>query len=230
VLIAQSRGAVLAGPHRARRRWVLVLSLVCAGLLVSGCLGSAFSYVSHRSPDGSILYFKLPSNWKVYDTKQVVSSGNGPLGPSEVKQLADGAWLEAASGAPQPSLGAAMTIGRRWPTATIFAKPLTPTSEDTLSYRTMRAAILGTDPLTTTKGFQVLSYAPFVSTDGVRGVKLVVNITSVKPTRTFGEVVEADRQGAWEFAIGIGCQVSCWGVNSGTIRQILSSWTVTQAP
>ena len=208
----------------------LLLVLVALSFVTSGCLGSSYSYVSHRSSDGSVVYFKLPSDWKVYDTKQILSAQNGPLGPSQVSQLAAGAWLEAASAAPTSSARGAITLGRRWPTAEIAVRPLSQTEQDTLSNRTMRAAILGTDPLTASSGFQVLSYTPFAASDGVRGVRLVVNITGVSPTRTFGEVVEADRQGAWEFAIGIGCQVSCWGVNSRTIDQVLGSWTVKQAP
>lgn len=224
------RGTRRRGASGGRRRLLALAILAAGGVLASGCLGSPFSYVSHRSPDGSVVYFELPSDWKVFDTQQVIAAQNGPLGPSQVRQLADGSWIEAASGAPAPNVKGALTLGRRWPTAEIIVRPLTPTGVDTLSNRTMRAAILGTDPLTAGSGFQVLSYSPFASADGVRGVRLVVNITGVKPARTFGEVVEADRQGSWEFAIGVGCQVSCWGLNSSTIHEVLRSWTVRQAP
>jgi hypothetical protein len=214
-----------------RARQLAAAALVCSvALVASSCLGSSFSYVSHRGGDGAIVYFKVPANWKVYNTDQVLTHLNGPLSPSEQKQVAQGAWLEELSAAPKPTLKAAATFGRRWPTAEVVVRPLSPTDMDTLSYRTMRAYLLGTDPLTASSGFQVLDYSPFVSSDGVRGVKLVVNITGVNPERTFGEVVEADRMGSWIYAIGVSCQVSCWGSNSRTIGQILSSWTVKQSP
>jgi len=216
--------------HRLVLRAIPIVVLASVALLASGCLGSSFAYVSHRSPDGSVLYFKVPTDWKVYDTKQVLSVQNGPLGPSEVKQLANGAWLEAASAGPKPSARAALSPGRRWPTAEMVVRPLTPTQQDTLSYQTMREAFLGADPLASNSGYQVLSYSPFASTDGVRGVRLVADIPKLTPTRTFGEIVESDRQGSFEFALEISCQVSCWGLNSQTIKQVLGSWTVKQAP
>lgn len=203
----------------------------CAlALVASGCLGSSFAYVSHRGGDGTMLYFKVPASWKVYDTEQVLSRQNGPLSDTEAREIAQGAWIEALSAAPRPTLRQATSYGRRWPSAEVVVRPLSPTQTDTLSYRTMRAYLLGTDPLTATSGFDVLSYTPFARSDGVRGVKLVVDLTGTTPVRTFGEVVETDRMGNWIFAIGISCQVSCWHMDSQTIGQVLSSWTVTQSP
>ncbi|HLG67072.1 MAG TPA: hypothetical protein VKV36_04285 [Acidimicrobiales bacterium] len=208
---------------------VRAAAALAAAAALSGCLGTGYVYISHRSPDGTDVYFKVPSRWTVYDAKAIFEAQNGPLGPSELKQLTDGQWIEALSAAPRPTVSSALTIGSRFPTGVVDAHQLGPTDRDQLSFSSMRAAILGTDPLTASSGFQVLSYQEFTGPGGVRGVKMVVNIDGKGPVKTFGQVVAVDAQTNWIFAIGVGCEVSCWGANAGSIRQVLGSWTLKES-
>ena len=97
-----------------------VLILVAAfvfGLLASSCqVGSSFQYVSHRAADGVDLYFKVPPNWTIFDTNQVLEAENGKLGPTQLKQIANGEWVGAMSDRPGHGQGSSLGIGKPFPT------------------------------------------------------------------------------------------------------------------
>jgi hypothetical protein len=205
------------------------VSAVVTAMLLSSCLSAGFTYINHRNPDGTNMYFKVPSGWTVYDAKQVLESQNGPLGPAQLKQLTTGQWIDAFSASPKPTVSSALGLGSRYPTGIADAELLSADARDQLSFSAMRAALLGTDPLTATSGFQVLNYTEFTGPGGVRGIKLVTNINDKNPVKTFGQVVAVDAQTNWLYAIGVGCEISCWGSFAGVITQVLKSWTVKES-
>jgi hypothetical protein len=207
----------------------LIVGALVTALLLSSCLSAGYTYVNHRNPDGTNLYFKVPAAWTLYDAKQVLESQNGPLGPAQLKQLTTGQWIEAFDASPTPSVANALGLGARYPTGIADAEQLSTDARDSLSFAAMRAALLGTDPLTATSGFQILNYNEFTGAGGVRGIKLVTNITDKTPVHTFGQVVAVDAQTNWLYAIGISCSISCWGSYSSLIDQTLNSWSVKEA-
>ncbi len=215
----------------ARRSLVLVLALG-AGLLVAGCqLGSSFRYVSHRAPDGVDLYFKVPNNWTIFDTDQVLEAQNGKLGPTQLKQLSTGEWIETMSNRPGITAKDSIGIGKRYPTAVVVERQLGASERDSLNFAAMRSELLGTDPLTAASGFQVLNYSDFTGSGGIRGIKMVVNITSTTPVLTFGQITAVDAATNYLFTIGVGCEASCWSLNASAINTLLKSWTLKeQAP
>jgi hypothetical protein len=198
-------------------------------LLTSSCLGAGYTYISHSSKDGTDLYFKVPSKWTLFDTAQIVVAENGPLGPSQKKQIESSEWLEGMTSQPGATAKDTLSLGNSYPIGIVEARFLPENQRDELSLSTMRSEILGTDPLTATSGYQVLTYDEFTGPGGIRGVKFTVNITAKnKPTRTWGQVTAVDPQTDWIFAVGIGCKAACWGANSGAIKQVLDSWTVKE--
>jgi|HubBroStandDraft_1064217.scaffolds.fasta_scaffold65464_2 hypothetical protein len=198
-------------------------------LLTSSCLSAGFTYVSHASSDGTDLYFKVPSKWTLFDTDQIILAENGPLGPSQKKQIDASEWLEGMTSQPGATAKDTLSLGNSYPSGIVEARLLPENQRDVMSFSGMRSEILGTDPLTATSGYQVLSYDEFTGPGGIRGVKFTVDITAKnKPTRTWGQVTAVDPQTDWIFAVGIGCLAACWGANSGAIRQVLNSWTVKE--
>jgi hypothetical protein len=221
------------GRRGARRRLAgATLFLLALGLVVSGCqLGSGVQYMSHRTPDGVDLYFKVPQKWSTFDTDQVLEAQNGKLGPTQLKQLSSGEWVEAMSNRPGATAKTSLGIGKRYPTALIETRQLGQSERDSLSFSTMRAELLGTDPLTASSGFQVISYNEFTSPGGIHGIKMVLNITSTTPVLTFGQVTAVDANTNYIFAVGVGCTASCWSLNAGAVNTLLHSWTLKeQAP
>jgi hypothetical protein len=213
----------------ARRTATAAVGVAVASGMLSGCLGSGFTFVNHRSPDGTNLYFKVPSDWTVFNNKQILEARNGRLGPAQVKELSQGQWIEELNASPTPRPSGSLPLGSRFPTGVVSANLLSPLDRDQLSFSSMRSAILGVDPLTATSGFRVLSYTEFTRPGGVRGARLVTDIDPKGRAKTFAQIVAVDGRTNWLFLIGVGCRVSCWASNSGTIRQVLDSWTLKES-
>jgi hypothetical protein len=232
--------AARSGPGalgRAGRRLGPVVGLGVVALIAASCFSfsTGYSYESHRSPDGTNLYFKVPSQWTFYNVKQVIDAKNGPLSQSQINQIAAGQWVESMSGSPHPTVSQSLQLGSAYPTGIIEGRQLDAVERDGLSFSAMRAELLGTDPLqsasglVTRSGFQLLSYSDFTKPGGIRGLKFVVNIVNKnQPITTFGQVVAVDAQTNWIFALGMGCKASCWNTNSGLIDQVLNSWTLKE--
>jgi hypothetical protein len=223
------------GPRPNRRRWrgqafsVAVVAVI--GLSLSGCLSSGFTYISHRSPDSTILGFKLPGNWVTFDTQQVLEAANGPLSSAETKAIANGQWEEGFSAAPHPkALPLASMVTSHYPVGYAEARPLDADERDSFSFASLRSEILGEDPENSPSPspFNVTADNEFAdSNDGLRGDSLTTNIKlGTGATTTLSQIVEVDANTDWVFAITVVCTASCWGPSSGVINQILKSWSV----
>ncbi len=213
---------------RASRLLAPVVTVVSA-VLLSGCLSSGYSYISRRNPDGTQLYFKLPSSWKTFDSTQVIEAANGKLTYAQVKQIENGEWLMVFAASSKFKLKQAGVSGGTTPQGEAFARQLSPSERDTFALSSLRSAILGSDPLAATTGVSILNYTEFTAPGGVRASKLVVDLSASSGlVTTFGQVVAVDPQTNWEFGIGVSCRASCWGPNQGLLNQILKSWTVKE--
>ncbi len=174
---------------------------------------------------------QVPNDWSIFSTDQVLEAENGKLGPTQLKQISSGEWIETMTNRPRVTAKGSIGIGRRYPTALAEVRQLAASERDALNFAAMRSELLGTDPLTASSGFQILNYNEFTSPGGIRGIKMVVNITSTTPVLTFGQITAVDANTNYIFAIGVGCAASCWNVNAGAITTLLKSWTLKeQAP
>lgn len=195
---------------------------------LSGCLSTGYSYFNRVSPDGTNLYFKLPSTWQTYGASQVIEAANGKLSQSQLAQIENGEWVMYFAGARHVALKKIGVVGSRVPEGEVIARKLTATERDAFSLASLRSSILGTDPLNTA-GMNVLTYSESTGSGGVRESRLTVDVSGAGGVvTTFGQVVAVDPQTDWVFGIGIGCRASCWGPSSGTIDQILNSWTLKE--
>jgi len=222
-------------PRRARALVPLFATLGLA-LALSGCLGSTYAYISHRNPDGTELYFKIPARWTVFSAKQIVESQNGPLSNAQLNQIESGQWNTAFNASPsavlkqQEQLQFINTIAK-YPNGYVFARHMTENDRDALSLAAMRAVILGSDPLAASSQspFNVLNYSEFTAPGGIRGSKLVTDISETGGLiATFAQVIAVDPQTNWIYGIGVSCRASCWGPNQGLINQVINSWKVKE--
>jgi hypothetical protein len=129
---------------------------------------------------------------------------------------------------PRVTVQQVATVGSKVPVGEAFTRQLDSNTRDSLSLATLRGAFLGADPLQSGSGpFTVLGYNEFTWPGGIRGSKLVVDITGNNGlVTTFGQLVAVDAQTNWIEGIEIHCRASCWGPNRGLINQIFNSWTV----
>jgi hypothetical protein len=209
-----------------------IVGLGVVALVASGCqITSGTQFVSHRAPDGVDVFFRVPPHWSIFSTDQIIEAQNGKLGPSQLKQIGSGQWIEAMTPRPGATAKTSLGIGKRFPTAVVEARQLGATERDDLNFSSMRSEFLSTDPLTATSGYQVLDYSEFTEPGGIHGIKMIVNITSSSPVLTFGQVTAVDANTNYLFAVGVGCEASCWGENAGAVTSLLNSWTLKeQAP
>ena len=231
--------------HSCRRDWgesadgsahlaagLVAIGVAALGLLLSGCqFGASYQYVSHRSPDGVDLYFKVPPKWSIFNTNQVLEAQNGKLGPTQLKQIASGEWIETMSNRPGVTAKTSIGIGKRYPTAVVETRELGGTERDGLNFSAMRSEILGTDPSPPPLASRCSTTANSPCPGASTAIKMVVNITKTSPVLTFGQVTAVDANTNYIFSVGVGCQASCWGANAGAVTSLLNSWTLKeQAP
>ena len=206
------------------------MAIVLATFALSGCLSSNYNYISHRSPDKTVLYFKIPTQWKVFNADQIVESVNGHLSRSQLAQAEANEWINYFSDAPKPSLKQLNPFGQGYPAGIAIAQQLSATDADSYSFASLRAALLGSDPLASSGSggptYQPLSYSQFTKPGGLRGSTMQVNITQNRVITTYEQVGIIDPQTQWIFVLGVGCKASCWGANQGLIKQIVNSWGV----
>ncbi|HUZ19458.1 MAG TPA: hypothetical protein VMU75_02670 [Acidimicrobiales bacterium] len=231
-----NRATARSSPRHRRVRLcpqaAAALVIPVLAIMLSGCLSSGYAYFSRRNPDGTELYFKLPSRWSTFDPKQIIEASNGKLSPSQIAQIEGSGWTFAFSGAQDVSLkqlNAEGIEGNRRPTGLVIAAAISGSYRDSLSFSSLRSTFLGTDPLTATNSsMSVLSYNEFSGSGGLRGSKMVVNVPKSGLVTTIGQIVVVDPATNWIFGIEIGCRASCWGPNQGLINQILNAWTVKE--
>lgn len=219
--------------HPRLGRFSLVLPLVAVALVLSGCLSSGYTYLSHTtSADHTVLYFKLPSNWVRYSFSKDIKAANGALNQTQVSQIQGARWYVSFAGNKTAKPNLFSNLAAKYPQGIAFVAALDENSRDSFSLAAMRAEILGEDPLSQSSGsspFTVLSYNEFTKTGGIRGSKLVTDIADRGGlTDTYAQVVEVDPNTNYVFAIAIACRASCWGPNEGTIDQILNTWNVKE--
>ncbi|MCU1489447.1 MAG: hypothetical protein JWM85_852 [Acidimicrobiaceae bacterium] len=217
--------------HRPPKARLAAVGLAASlPIVLTGCLSTGFAYFTHHSSDNTQLYFKLPSRWKTFDSAQVIEATNGKLSRSQIKTIEAGAWLLYFSASSKTKLKDVGNPGSRQPEGEAFARQLGTSERDTMSLSALRQTFLGTDPLSSTSNqFNVLSYNEFTKSGGIRGSKMVVDISGKNGlVTTFGQVVAVDPQTNWLFGIELSCRASCWGPNTGLINQILTSWTVKE--
>ena len=174
-----------------------------------------YTYLSHQASDGVVLYFKVPSNWSRFTFSSDEKSVNGQLSISQVSQIQGARWYVSFDAAPGAKPGLFLNeLKSRHPTGIAFAARLNPTVRDSFSLAGMRSEILGIDPLSQSANspFNVLSYSEFTSKGGIRGSKLVTDITDTGGiTDTYAQIVDVDPSTNWVFAIAVACRGAAGG-------------------
>ena len=224
-------GSAKAGLLRCTKHLGIPVVLAALCLLLSGCLATGYTYLSHRSPDGTVVYFKVPTNWTRYSYSADVKAANGSLSMSQVSQIEGAKWEVTFTGAPKSKPNLFNNLSGESPQGVAFAAQLNPTVRDSFSLQAMRSMILGQDPLSQSSGspFTILAYNEFTLAGGIRGSKLTTDIAEPHGlTDTYGQIIEVDPQTNWVYALAIGCRASCWGPNESAIHQILNTWNVKE--
>jgi hypothetical protein len=201
--------------------------MLAVAIVLSGCLGTGYTYVSHRNSDRTELFFKVPSRWKFFSNKQIILAANPHITNSQLKTLEGSRWLEAFTPNPRASAKSLGNYESKYPTGTVFARQLGVDERQSYSLSSLRTEILSSDPLSANSPDRVLSYREFTGESGLRGSRMAVDIP-LQDGRfvTFEQVAEVDQDTNWVYVLAVGCTVSCWRQYGGIVKQVMNSWHV----
>jgi len=198
---------------------------VLSTLVVAGCGGSGYTYHSNRDEN---LYFKLPDDWTVFDGDDI---------PTDA--LTPGMWVRGFMAGEEPSVDGVFALAAAEPRGFVFVEPLDVMERDTVSLRSLRGTLLGTDatgepldPLAYAEQFpeqlQILGYDGGVVYDhGPHGVHLRVAISPPgEETAVIDQLVLVDAGTSRMYVLSIGCSLECFEAHEREIEEVIDSWTL----
>ena len=210
----------------ARRRVAPGLWLVGVLVVLTGCLGTSATYISH--PDSNT-YLKLPANWHVYGEDEVVKSKALNLSPDQQATFKKQIWQEAFDADPQPSLDHLFDPTAGHPAGLVRVRKLSTADADAISVGSLRTELLPSDPLatatTTGPSEEVVSYTEVTRPGGYRGSHLVVNVKFASGDQmTLDQMAFIDSKAGNVYLLALACPPACYAANHATINRILASW------
>jgi hypothetical protein len=200
-----------------------VIALAAVLAVAAGCAGSGYTYHSNRDEK---LYFKVPDDWTVFDTADLLPEAAGDAG---------GGWVRGFAGGNRPSPDAVRAITHSEPRGYVEIIPLDVMERDELSLATLRSTNFGTDPLLFAQEnpggpLEILDYHDIVLDAGPHGVRIQVAITPEDGggTAIIDQTVLVDKATTKRYVLSIGCSVECWDAHHNEIEEVIESWTLEE--
>jgi hypothetical protein len=214
----------MTGSARGRltRHALVSISLV---VLAASCSGSGYQYVKDST---STAFFKLPTDWALYDEDQILDSDLVSLSPQSQQSVAQAIWMVAFDANGNPSLAHVLSSGSEQPAGFAQVRPLGSEERDTFSLSTIRNALFDVDGSSGTAGVELLSASDIVLAGGYRGVHVEFNVPQGGDYLTVNQLGVVDPQTSTLYLFVIGCEAHCYLDHQDAIDQIANSWTVKE--
>jgi hypothetical protein len=210
-----------------RRRGVLVVGPLVVAFVLSACGASKYHFINN-STEGA--FFKVPNSWKVIPLTEQDTQGRATKLPSATERI----WHVAFDASEQPD-AAHLDLDR--PTdlvgdVQIYA--LSSSDNDQLSQSGLRQIIFGgIDPVLQDPGtpaaWEVVSYTPIDSSNGIVGSRTVINVPSTTEPNAW---VTIDGSELLDPALGraylllMRCESQCYLNARKSVDEIATSWKV----
>jgi len=221
-------------PLRSRRpirpvRSITALALAL-GFLLSACGGNEFTYVGSLAER---TYFKVPTGWTQYNRQQLLVA----TGLSESPQ-ADQAfrWMIGFDADPDPSISHVLGLDTEYPAVLAWVRELDQRSRDNFSLVSIRNAAFPVDELFQRQMAEIVSTEDVVLDGGIRGVRLVYNLSGGNFTIAEGnkvfrvnQVGFVDPNTSLFYLFLVKCTATCYQHNQRLIDQIADSFTVRES-
>jgi hypothetical protein len=196
----------------------------------AGCAGSGYSYLSNREEN---LYFKVPDDWTVFTTKDLVEGAE------------DGntrTWVRGFAAGQRPTIDNVFTIMSELPRGYVEVLRLEPDERDTIDLATLRGTNFGSDQATgepidplvyeqqhpdgplTVLGYDdnvVLSHGPH----GVH-IRVAIAADGTNDAAIVDQTVLVDKATTKRYVLSIGCSAKCFKANKKVIQEVIESWTL----
>jgi hypothetical protein len=217
----------------ARTRSVPVALLFAVPFLLSACASSGYHYVKSSVQDA---YLKVPSEWKLYDHKELVSLQKD-LSEEQRDAVLDTSWTTAFDSSPDPSLTHVLQRAAH-PAGMALIVPLSPTDSDAVSDGSLRNFFFDVDAADNDNRLTILDYEIVDRDGGFHGVHLVARMVvgdtgSAQAYEgkaiTFDQTVLVDQERRRIYAVAVACSAKCYEHNDEKITNLVDSWTVKEA-
>lgn len=199
--------------------------------LAAGCSGSGYRYVSNGDED---LHFKVPDDWAVYDTEEILAPLFEDRARVEFDAVLSQRWVRGFDGADQPSPTNVLSGPTDDPRGYAEVRVLSPDERDTFSLMSLRRSALApvdpvsgapVDPLDAAQ-YEVLRYDDdLVVGDGIRGNRLTLRVADEVPW-VLDQIALVDAGTTKRYLFTIGCSVTCWDANQSLLLEIADSYTL----
>ncbi|MGH2556268.1 MAG: hypothetical protein ACRDHO_11190 [Actinomycetota bacterium] len=201
-------------------------------VLLSACASSEFAYVSSSDRNA---YFKIPSDWRFFDKKDILVASGQSLSAETDRQLS---WLIAFDADPKPSLHHVVNIAEapKHPVIMARVEALPFSVRDQISLRMLRNLIYPLDQLENANKAEVLSFEDVVLEGGLRGNRLTYdialqgfsNVADLSGVIRVTQIVVIDPATTKLYMFVIRCESHCYRDNKTLLDQIADSWTVKE--
>ena len=198
-----------------------------AVLAWSGCAlrGSGFQYVRDQ-PTGT--YYKIPSDWTVYDHDEVISylktQGGGSADPE--KSLRFYTTFDASK---KPVIDRFFNLDSDHPSGTARVQALSPEEHDKISLSDLRSLFVNVDEGAASGQVEIISYDEIEREGGFRGQRIVFNVASDGGgIFTINQTALLDQGTQRLYTFAIGCAQACYDEHRRVIDEVADSWTVKE--
>jgi hypothetical protein len=221
------------GPARTRTVPVALLFALAVPLLLSACAGSGYHYVKSSVQDA---YLKVPSEWKLYDHKELVSLRTD-LSEEQRDAVLDTSWTTAFDSSPDPSLKHVLQRAAH-PAGLALIVPLSPKDSDSVSDGSLRNFFFDVDAADSDDRLTILDYSIVDRDGGFHGIHLVARMVLGEAASaqayqgkaiTFDQTVLVDQERQRVYGVAVACSAKCYERNHEKITNIVDSWTVKEA-
>ncbi len=211
-----------------RRGSAVLAGLTACGVLVTGCGGTEYEYVSNGDAG---LHFRVPDAWAVLEVDDDTETGV----PEAFGETDDG-WLRVIDASPAPALGNAVAPLPLYPVGLASVGSVgTLDDRDQLDYATLRTLALGGvgDPLDLASvegsGVSLVSLDDVTTDGGLRGERVVFTVTQDDGSLlTIDQTAMVDPRTTEIYQLLLRCEAHCYESNRDAIDDIADSWTIEE--
>ncbi|MET0275529.1 MAG: hypothetical protein ABW211_01650 [Acidimicrobiia bacterium] len=201
----------------------LVAAVVACAVLLSACGSSGFHYVK-SSEDKT--YFKVPSNWKLYDNDALFEAAKADMTAADLESARQNQWAAIFDAHPKPALSHVTSRSPSFPVGRALVEKISAEAADGVSLSSLRNLFYNIDTKVQNETATVLTYEPVERDGGFHGSHLVATLKSSKGESVLNQITLLDQATSKVYAIAIKCSTKCYEKNKSKIEQVIDSWTV----
>jgi hypothetical protein len=206
----------------------LVFVAVPAALGLTACATSGYTYVANEDLG---TYFRVPSDFRVYNPNEVLEPLLAERPDVEPEQVLAQRWAVAFDGSEDPSVDRFLgQITDPSDELAGYAQVRTLPTEERLSYslQSLRNELISADQIQRLGNRLQIIDVQEHSEDGGDGLKLTFGVNLPDGRLVFDQVAVVDDDTSRVYLLALGCSSDCYEANRDTIDAIEESWTIEE--